>query len=65
MSATMERLASQVASHRRVSALLDRATHERDEAIRAAVADGMTHAQIAEVTGLTRARVGQIALAKR
>jgi hypothetical protein len=29
-----------------------------------AISEGWTHAKIAEATGLTRARVGQIALAK-
>jgi hypothetical protein len=35
----------------------------RNAAVRAAVAEGWTHAQIAAATGLTRARVGQLALA--
>jgi hypothetical protein len=34
----------------------------RNAAIREALVQGWTHAQIAEATGLTRARVGQIAL---
>lgn len=34
----------------------------RNETVRQAVHDGWTHAQIAEATGLTRARVGQLAL---
>jgi CRP-like cAMP-binding protein len=34
----------------------------RNQLVRDAVAAGWTHAQIAEATGLTRARVGQIAL---
>jgi len=35
---------------------------ERNAAVRAALADSWTHARIAEATGLTRSRVGQIAL---
>lgn len=34
----------------------------RNAAVRKALVDGWTHAQVAEATGLTRARVGQIAL---
>jgi len=34
----------------------------RSPLIRDALAEGWTHARIAEATGLTRARVGQIAL---
>lgn len=37
------------------------ATDARNAAIAKAVADGWTHAKIADATGLTRARVGQIA----
>jgi hypothetical protein len=36
---------------------------QRNRAIRAAFAVGWTHAEIADATGLTRARVGQIAQA--
>lgn len=36
----------------------------RDAAILEAVAEGWTHAQISEATGLTRARIGQIALTR-
>jgi len=35
---------------------------ERKDAVLQAIANGWTHAQIAEATGLTRSRVGQIAL---
>ena len=38
---------------------------ERNVLLRAAVSDGATHSQIARATGLTRARVGQIALHDR
>lgn len=33
----------------------------RNRAIREALADGWTHAQIARATGLTRGRIGQLA----
>ena len=36
----------------------------RNATVREAIAEGWTHARIAEATGLTRARVGQIAQAK-
>lgn len=36
----------------------------RNATVRKAVAAGWTHAQIAQATGLTRARVGQIALSE-
>lgn len=34
----------------------------RDALIRRAIAEGWTHAQISDATGLTRGRIGQIAL---
>jgi transcriptional regulator with XRE-family HTH domain len=37
---------------------------ERNAFVVIALAEGWTHAQIAEATGLTRSRVGQIALAR-
>jgi transcriptional regulator with XRE-family HTH domain len=48
------------AMHRR-----EQAREARNAAIRQALSAGMTHAQIAEATGLTRSRVGQIALGNR
>lgn len=33
----------------------------RNQAVKDALADGWTHAKIAEATGLTRGRVGQLA----
>jgi hypothetical protein len=40
----------------------EQAREERNAAVRAAIEAGWSHARIAEATGLTRARVGQIAL---
>jgi DNA-binding NarL/FixJ family response regulator len=37
------------------------ARENRDRAILAALTEGYTHTQIAEATGLTRGRIGQIA----
>lgn len=37
------------------------AREKRNGAVREALADGWTHAAIAEATGLTRGRIGQIA----
>lgn len=39
---------------------LDAATQARDTAIRNAIAAGLTYRDIAEVTGLTQGRIGQI-----
>jgi hypothetical protein len=50
--------AAQVAAFRRWEAKRE----ARNAAVRQAISDGMTHAQIARATGLTRSRVGQIAL---
>lgn len=46
---------------RRKGAAHERARSDRDTAIRQAIAEGWTHALIAQATGLARSRVGQIA----
>lgn len=51
--------------YQRAAERAEEAREQRNAAVRAAVDAGMTHAQIAAETGLTRARVGQIALATR
>jgi DNA-directed RNA polymerase specialized sigma24 family protein len=38
---------------------------ERNHAVRQALAEGWTHARIADATGLTRGRIGQIASVTR
>jgi DNA-binding NarL/FixJ family response regulator len=50
------------AEHRYKLAVLksESAREERNRLVREALAEGWTHAQIAEATGLTRGRVGQI-----
>jgi anti-sigma28 factor (negative regulator of flagellin synthesis) len=51
------------ARYQRASARSEEARADRNAAIRQAIADGWTHAKIAEATGLTRGRVGQLATA--
>jgi DNA-binding NarL/FixJ family response regulator len=43
----------------------EEAREERNRLVADALANGWTHARIAEATGLTRGRVGQIALTVR
>jgi hypothetical protein len=43
----------------------ERAREQRNATIHQALAEGWSHAQIAEASGLTRSRVGQIALTER
>lgn len=57
---TPEDLRKAEARYQRASRTYEAAREARNAAFRAAVAEGATHAQIAEATGLTRARVGQI-----
>lgn len=48
--------------YQRDHARAEKSRAARNKAVCDALAEGMTHAQIAAATGLTRARVGQIAL---
>jgi hypothetical protein len=50
------------AAYRAASRRFEKAREKRNATIRQAIAEGWTHARIAEATGLTRSRVGQIAL---
>lgn len=50
------------ARYQRAFRRAEEAREARNAAVRAAIAAGWTHAQIAAATGLTRSRVGQIAL---
>lgn len=50
------------ADYRAASTRFEKVREARNDAVREAAAQGMTHAQIAEATGLTRSRIGQIAL---
>ena len=49
------------ARYRRAHGRAEAEREARNATVRAAIADGLTHAQVARATGLTRARVGQIA----
>ena len=58
---TTEELRKVEARHERASRRYEEAREARNAAVRAALAEGWTHVRIAEATGLTRSRVGQIA----
>lgn len=62
---TSAELARREKDYRRAAKAAEKLRAERNAAVVLAVADGKSHAWIAEQTGLTRARVGQIALAGR
>jgi CRP-like cAMP-binding protein len=59
---TADELRSAEARYQRAFRRSEAEREARNAAVRSAIEDGWTHAQIAEATGLTRARVGQIAL---
>jgi hypothetical protein len=59
---TIQSLRSAEAAYRAGFARSEQLRERRNAAVRAAVAAGMTHAEVSRATGLTRARVGQIAL---
>jgi cell division protein FtsL len=62
---TPETLRATEARYQRAFARSETAREERNAAVRQAIEAGWTHSQIAKATGLTRARVGQIALQRR
>lgn len=62
---TPEELRKAEARYQRAFARSEAARGERNSAVRKALEEGWTHAQVAQATGLTRSRVGQIALARR
>jgi hypothetical protein len=49
------------ARYQRAFRRAEEAREARNAAVRAAMAEGWTHARISDATGLTRSRVGQIA----
>jgi hypothetical protein len=49
------------ARYQRAFARSEAAREARNAAVKAALAEGWTHARISKATGLTRSRVGQIA----
>jgi hypothetical protein len=48
------------ASYQRASLCAEEARQARNAAVRAALAEGWTHAKISEATGLSRGRIGQL-----
>lgn len=63
MSTGHRELAAATARARAATEQAEQLTRDRDALIVAALADGLTHVDIARATGLTRGRVGQIATA--
>jgi ParB-like chromosome segregation protein Spo0J len=57
---TAEWLRNLESNYRHVQRRADAARYERNAGIHEALAEGWTHAQIAEVTGLSRGRISQI-----
>lgn len=55
-------LAEAEARYQQASWRAEQARAKRNAAVGAAIAEGWSHAAIAQATGLTRSRVGQIAL---
>ncbi|MGD0386302.1 MAG: hypothetical protein ABSB73_09215 [Solirubrobacteraceae bacterium] len=48
------------AAYRQASEKAERLRAIRNETVASALAEGMTHRQVADVTGLSRARIGQL-----
>lgn len=59
---TAEELRKAEARYQRAFRRAEEAREERNRLVRDALEAGWTHARIAEATGLTRGRVGQIAM---
>lgn len=58
---TADELRKAEAAYRAASRRAEAKRLERNQAVRAALKAGMTHAAIADITGLSRGRIGQIA----
>lgn len=58
---TLHQLSEAEKGFRLVADEAEKLRERRNQLIRAALASGLTHAQVSEVTGLTRGRIGQIA----
>lgn len=58
---TARELSATEARYQRAFRVAETRREARNAAVRTALAEGWTHARIAEATGLTRSRVGQIA----
>jgi hypothetical protein len=59
---TTDELRSAEARYQRASLLAEQARTERNATIHAALQAGWSHAAIAAATGLTRGRIGQMAI---
>ena len=59
---TANELRKAEAAHQAAFRRAEEAREHRNKVVREAISEGWTHAKIAEATGLTRSRVGQIAL---
>jgi hypothetical protein len=57
----MQRLLKAQAAYEAAVRRTESRRQQRNAAVRAALATGCTHAEIARVTGLSRGRIGQIA----
>lgn len=57
---TARQLEKAEAAYRAASARAETLREARNAAVRQALADGWTHARIADATGLTRGRINQI-----
>lgn len=57
---TAEELKKTEAAYRAAVRRMDAKREARNAAVREALADGMTHQQIADATGLTRGRINQL-----
>lgn len=53
-------LATAEADYRKARSAVDAKRQRRNDLVKEAIAAGLTHTQIAELTGLTRGRVAQI-----
>jgi DNA-binding NarL/FixJ family response regulator len=58
---TAQELRKAEAAYRAASSRAEAKREARNAVVLEALADGWTHAQVAQATGLTRSRVGQIA----
>ncbi len=61
---TTEHLRDAEAAYKAASLRAEQLREQRNQAVWDALDAGLTHAVIAEATGLTRGRVGQLAIAK-
>ena len=61
---TADEIRKAEARYQRAFRRAEEAREERNGLVREALAEGWTHARISEVSGLTRGRIGQIAVSR-